>query len=139
MLGGVGNWRAIFGRLFKRTPPTERARRGRFGEDAAAKFLRAAGFRILARNVRVGRDELDLVAHDGAALVFVEVRARDEAALVSGYHSLTRRKRDAFRRAAFGYLRALERPPKTWRFDVVEVRLKAQGAPEIYHYANVRL
>jgi len=48
---------------------------GRAGEDAAARYLEEAGFRIIARNVRSRRGELDLVAVDGDTLVFVEVKA----------------------------------------------------------------
>ncbi|MBI4601734.1 MAG: YraN family protein, partial [Planctomycetes bacterium] len=47
---------------------------GRRGERAAARHLRRQGLRILARNVREGRGEIDLVALDGATLVFVEVK-----------------------------------------------------------------
>lgn len=51
----------------------------RFGRDAearAATALEAEGLEILARNVRAGRDELDLIARDGQVLVLVEVKAR---------------------------------------------------------------
>lgn len=56
----------------------ERGRAGRAAEALAADRLAAAGWRILAASVRVGRDELDLVAIDPgppAALVVVEVRS----------------------------------------------------------------
>ena len=54
-----------------------RAERGRFGEARAADFVRRElGYRILARNWRYKRDEIDLVCLDGAVLVFIEVRLR---------------------------------------------------------------
>ena len=128
----------------KKRPPlrkTQRRERGRLGEDAAENLLRKSGFKIVMRNCRIGGGELDIVARDGPCLVFVEVRARDEAALVDGFDSLTRRKRAAFARAAHAYLRALApRVPPVWRFDVVAVRLKKDGAvSEIFHYRNVRV
>jgi putative endonuclease len=58
--------------------PTARRLAGGQAEEAAARHLRAAGWTILARNVKVGRAELDIVALDptAAALVVVEVRSR---------------------------------------------------------------
>ena len=49
---------------------------GAAGEDAAVKYLESKGWRIIARNVKVGRGELDIVAADGGELVIVEVRTR---------------------------------------------------------------
>ncbi len=40
----------------------DRASLGRLGEDAAARYLAARGYRIVARNVRADRVELDLIA-----------------------------------------------------------------------------
>jgi len=49
---------------------------GRLGEDIAADHLRKRGFEILDRNVRTAAGEIDLIATDGARLVFVEVKCR---------------------------------------------------------------
>lgn len=51
---------------------------GASGEDLAAVFLKSLGYSILHRNVRVGRDEIDIIAEDKEddVLVFVEVKAR---------------------------------------------------------------
>lgn len=69
------------------TPPTDRGpstrrttrqQRGADAEALVADRLRAAGWRILASNLRVGRDEIDLLAVDPgppATLVVVEVRS----------------------------------------------------------------
>lgn len=48
---------------------------GRAGEDAAVRFLEDAGLRVLARNFRSRRGEIDIVARDGETLVFVEVKS----------------------------------------------------------------
>ena len=65
------------------TDPNDRARRrdprralGRLGEDVAAAHLERLGFRVLARNVRTRRGEIDVIAFDGHTLVFAEVKAR---------------------------------------------------------------
>ncbi|RME72143.1 MAG: endonuclease, partial [Verrucomicrobia bacterium] len=89
---------------------------GEAGERLAAEWLRREkGFRILARNWRARRDrrlELDIVARDGEALVFVEVKTRAPEALVPGYHAaVTPAKKRSVRRAAKAYVASLaERP-----------------------------
>jgi putative endonuclease len=113
------------------------------GEAAAAAFLRKErGFSIVAanwRNPRDRREEIDLVARDGEALVFVEVKTRAVGALVSGFHAVNKRKKSVLRRAATAYLRTLGDPPATFRLDIVEVALPPGAAPEIHHYENVAL
>src|SRR5690348_715101 len=74
---------------------------GRFGEDAAAEFLRRRGFAVLARNVRTARGELDLVALDGDVVVFVEVKARR---LASGLEAVDARKQRRLSRLAIAFL-----------------------------------
>ncbi|MGP1272812.1 MAG: YraN family protein [Phycisphaerales bacterium] len=51
---------------------------GRRGERIAARYLRRRGYRLLARNRRVGPGEADLVclAPDGRTIVVVEVKTR---------------------------------------------------------------
>jgi len=54
---------------------------GRRGEDLAHRYLRRRGFVIVARNYRLssGDAEADLIAWEGEALVFVEVKSRESA------------------------------------------------------------
>jgi putative endonuclease len=49
---------------------------GNKGEQTAARYLRAQGFRVITRGYRTERGEIDLIARDGDALVFVEVKTR---------------------------------------------------------------
>lgn len=128
-------------------PKTPRKALGDAGENAAAKFLKKRGLRIVKRNYRSGRDEIDIIAADAGTLVFVEVKTRSADALVPGYFAaVQKRKKAAIRRCAKAYMRALPRAPKSFRYDVVEVRFGtgADGSagksdPDIFHYENVRL
>jgi putative endonuclease len=47
---------------------------GRLGEGIAARFLIDHGLDVVARNVRVGKAELDLIAFDSGTRVVAEVR-----------------------------------------------------------------
>jgi putative endonuclease len=56
------------------TPPGGGRATGRRGEELAAQHLRRRGLRILARNLRTGAGEIDLIATDGSTIVFAEVK-----------------------------------------------------------------
>ena len=113
---------------------TDRRRRtGRLGEDAACAELARTGMRILARNCRTRAGELDAVAVDGDALVFVEVKT-----MRTGVHggperpvlAVGPRKQLQVRRLARAWL-AEASPPRyeLIRFDVVGVLLDPGGHP----------
>ncbi|MEM8868181.1 MAG: YraN family protein, partial [Verrucomicrobiota bacterium] len=103
-----------------------RAERGRFGEDLAAGYCkRALGYRLITRNWRHKKGEIDLVCRDGEVLVFVEVRLRAADALVSGYNSVDPHKKDVLREVFRNYLRQLPQAPRHFRFDIIDVVLAA--------------
>lgn len=122
--------------------PAGRVQLGRRGEERAADFLsKERSMQILARNWRPrrGHGEIDIIARDGATLVFVEVRARDAGALVSGYHSIDRHKKQVTRRTCLAYLRRLPTPPGTIRFDVISLCTRDGQIADLHHYRNVPL
>jgi putative endonuclease len=85
--------------------PAQRA--GDAAETLVAEQLTDAGWTILARNVHVGRHEIDLVAVDPgppAALVVVEVRWRAERSFGLPEETVDHRKRVRIRAAAYGLL-----------------------------------
>lgn len=132
-------WRFVAGSPARLPPGADKAERGRFGEDLAAAHCRRLGYRVVRRNWRRGRDEIDLVCRDGPELVFIEVRARAEEALVPGYFSVDWRKKKVLRRACSAYLWTLRCPPAHFRFDIVEVSISMDGSGTIRHHANVPL
>jgi len=107
------------------------------GEEIAATHLDDAGYRILARNYRHRRHEVDLVCKDPGKeeFVFVEVKARSGTEFGVPEASITEEKRQSLRTAARGYLHAEEAEGAPARFDVVTVML-GEGTPEIRHYEN---
>jgi len=131
----------------ERARTTAAQRIGDAGEDLAAARLEAAGWTILARNVRLGRDELDLIAIDPgppAALVVVEVRRRGRRDFGLAEESLDYRKRAALRRAV-GELRAAgvlpdghRLPSLPLRVDLVAIDPGPNGALSVRHHRAIR-
>jgi putative endonuclease len=101
-----------------------RLRFGRAAEEAAAKYLTRTGWRVLARNQRVGRGELDIIARRGVVLAFVEVKARRSRTCGSPEDAVTPRKQAQIRRLAELWLGSRPwalRGVDDVRFDVVAV------------------
>ncbi|TAM56177.1 YraN family protein [bacterium] len=91
------------------------------GERLAAEHLTARGLRIVARNVRLGpRGEIDIIAKDGATIVFVEVKARASSRFGPALGAVDARKRARLRRLAEEWLQTAA-PNAFARFDVVTV------------------
>ena len=105
---------------------------GRQGEDLAASALEAAGLEIVARNVRTRLGEVDLVARDGRATVFVEVKTRRGDRYGTGADAITWRKQERMRRLAAAYLGPALQSTAV-RFDVVDVALRPGAEPAIRH------
>ncbi len=102
---------------------------GRIGETIAAGYLRLIGYRIIERNLRIGRNEIDIVAFDGDCLVFVEVKTRRNSRFGSAAEAVGREKLLGMRSAAGRYL---NRPGGPGRFaesriDVVAVEIDRPG------------
>lgn len=130
-------------KLFWRRPKAESVpvhlKTGLWGEEIAAVFLKDNGFKILGQRVRIGtRDELDLVARDGAQLVFVEVKTRASEAFGRPLSAVDRNKRRTLSRGAIRYVRRLGNPRICFRFDVVEVigSADADTPPRVRHIKN---
>ena len=112
---------------------------GRQGEDAAARLLEAKGLRILERNLRLGRLELDLVCEDGDTLVFVEVKTRAEGSLATPAQGLTAQKRSRLVRAAQAYLAQRDLWHQPCRLDLVAALFRAGQLHSIEHTPNAFL
>lgn len=100
---------------------------GRFGEDAAARYLKKKGFRILKRNFRASHNEIDIIAENKDTLVFVEVKTRTSAPTGAEFgtpaEAVTYSKQKRTIAAARAYL-CKSGYDKQIRFDVIEVYLE---------------
>ncbi len=110
-------------------------RPGQAGEDLASAYLQRQGMQILERNFRCRAGEIDIVARDGATVVFVEVKERASASHGSAVEAVTVAKRLRIIRAARLYAAQHEASEGALRFDVVAIDRAADG-PRIRHEAG---
>jgi putative endonuclease len=110
----------------------DRKELGARAEDAAAAFLKRKGMRILGRNLRMRRGEVDCVALDGKTLVFVEVKALRGPVDTYPEEKVTTAKQRRLARLALAYMKKNRITDTHVRFDVVAVTY-GEGEPEIYH------
>ena len=98
---------------------------GQKGERIAERWLRRHGCRILERNYRAGRYEIDLIAEEKATgtVLFVEVKARSEGAWGRPSDAVNAQKRRFLRLAAERWLSEHDAYERSARFDVIEVFL----------------
>jgi putative endonuclease len=100
---------------------------GALGEELAAKHLAASGYRLLHRNWRWRRGELDLVVEKDGEIVFVEVKARRSHTFGTPEEAVTRAKQRKLVQTAYAYLARERRQNAPWRIDVIALDLSAQG------------
>ncbi|MEM1056892.1 MAG: YraN family protein [Bacteroidota bacterium] len=114
---------------------------GKKGEDLAAAYLEAKGYRLFDRNYRFEREEIDLVmfeanaANDGGEIVFIEVKARRGTGFGRPEDAVDEAKQKSIRRVAEAWLHERKLFPSPVRFDVVAI-LFGDGEPEVEHFEN---
>lgn len=102
--------------------PARLPKTGEIGEDLAALLLASRGYRIVARNVRFGRREIDLVAERGRLLVAVEVKWRSGGGSLEGAWSPAQRRRAGEAvLLAMGDARFAGAGSRPWRFDLLTI------------------
>ncbi|GAC1324304.1 MAG: YraN family protein [Mycobacteriales bacterium] len=106
---------------------------GRYGEDVAARHLQQAGYELLDRNWRCPRGEIDIVARDGATLVFCEVKTRSSLDYGTPAEAVGPVKARRIRVVACQWLVANRPAYAELRFDVVSVLRQRRGAALVEH------
>lgn len=111
---------------------------GNRGESIAASYLEEKGYKILERNFRSGRNEIDVVAEDGDSIVFVEVKttSSDRAENMRlPSQAVDKNKKERIIECARDYIMKHRASADGYRFDVIEVYLN-RDTPEINHIEN---
>ncbi len=124
----VGSW------LKRRFPPKTLGERG---EDAAARYLKRRGNKIVHRRHRQRYGEIDIIAVDGQTVVFVEVKTRRDAELGRPAEAVDTERQQRQTRAALAFLKSHGLLEHASRFDVVEVVWPTdQHRPTVRHIKN---
>lgn len=111
--------------------PSENLKVGTAGERIGADFLKARGLKIIFKNYRCRAGEIDLVAREGATLVFVEVKTRRSHEQGEGWEAVSFFKKKSLIRSATHFLQRYGIRERVCRFDVLSVSLKSLGGHEI--------
>ena len=115
-------------------------RLGKFGEDTAVRLLKIKGYHILARNFKLKSGELDIVALDGATVVFVEVKTRRQNRFYAPGANLSFRQMKRNFNTGKIYLSLFNIPEAACRFDLIEVtvaRTSARKILSLIHSTNI--
>lgn len=109
----------------------EQQKFGQKSESLAARHLREQGYDIIIQNYRTKMGEIDIVAKEGGALVFVEVKARKSAKYGDPKWAITRAKQRKISMAALHYLKATGQSGVKARFDVLTIQPDQAGKPVV--------
>lgn len=111
---------------------------GQLGEQVAASFLVARGYRILERNFRCKGGEVDIIARDPGdkSLVFVEVKARRGLSYGVPQLAVTPFKQRQISKAALTWLSKNRLHDHNARFDVIAILLHTDAEHAVEHIRN---
>ena len=122
---------------------------GELGEELAARFLVKNGYRIVLANFKIpiGRNsrgatvtgEIDLIALETDVLCFIEVKTRSSDEFAAPIAAVDLRKQRQITRTARIYRKTFQIERIKFRYDVVGIVLKKDGAPEIKIFKNYKL
>lgn len=113
---------------------------GRIGETFAVKYLQQKGFKILRRNFRSQKTEIDIIAEKADKIHFVEVKTRQNILKGKPYEAVTKRKIKHLLTTATYFL--LQSGKKTHRLslDVISIVLNSEKRiSTIDHFTNVHV
>lgn len=105
------------------------------GEQAAARYLRQHGYRILQRGYRNPFGEVDLIALFERRIIFIEVKTRSSDRTGQPGEAVDLRKQRKLTRLAMHWLRTHNRLEQAARFDVISIFWRDDG-PQIQHIPN---
>jgi len=94
---------------------------GNAGEQAACDYLSGKGWKIIDRNVRMGRNEIDIIAEKKKTIAFIEVKRRSSTVYGQPAEAVNAEKQRRIVQAAALYMESHCLENAKLRFDVIEV------------------
>jgi len=120
---------------------------GHKGEDLACLYLLEKGYFVLARNYKKGGGEIDIIARQGAIIIFAEVKTTETSEVGETAARADIKKNERMALSAEEYVRRnFSRSPEC-RFDLIVVNLNPQkegifdqNKPQVKHFpGEIRL
>lgn len=93
---------------------------GKTAEDLAADYLQKNGYKILVRNFRFQKAEIDIIAEKDDVIIIAEVKARSTNAFILPQEAVTKTKIKSIVSAANHYLEKFQKDNEV-RFDIISV------------------
>ena len=109
---------------------------GKAGEEIALRHLKNKKFKIVAKNFRMYRGEIDIIAYDRKALVFIEVKTRKSRQFGLPEESVTFSKQKQIKKIAWGFLAKYNLQDVECRFDVLSLHFDEEKGYTIHHIKN---
>lgn len=102
---------------------------GKASENTAAEYLKRQGYCILEVNYRTKLGEIDIVAKEGRAVCFIEVKSRSSSAFGLPKEAVDKRKQHKLSRCALVYLKEKHLYNQSCRFDILSILDNEQNQP----------
>lgn len=111
---------------------------GSFGEDLAKKFLEKRGYKIVATNIKISYQEIDIIATHNDFLIFIEVKTRISGGAIGADETMNDKKLNSLKIAIDLYLENNNIIPENIRLDLVFVDLNSsKKMANIKHYKDI--
>lgn len=108
---------------------------GKAGENAAVKYLKNNGYKILERNYRKTYGEIDIIAQKGENIAFVEVKTRKNDLYGSPAEFVTKSKQKKIIKVAYSYIQSNNLDTE-FTFDIIEVYIDGLRVKNVNHIKN---
>ena len=127
---------ASFVSILEQTVGYVRKTIGKRGEKLARIFVKKQGMKILEKNYRAIRGEIDIIAEDNGQLVFIEVKTNTAANEISPELRVNHAKQRQIGKIAQMYMQVTGKSGMDSRFDVIGITLHPDERHEINHIRN---
>jgi putative endonuclease len=108
---------------------------GKKAEDLAVEFLQNNGYKILVRNFRYQKAEIDIITEKNSLIIVIEVKARSTDAFMLPQEAVNKRKIALIVAAANHYLEEFNKDMEV-RFDIISVLPDEKGKLVIEHITD---
>jgi len=103
------------------------------GEEIAVDFLQKKGYKIINKNWRSGKKEIDIIAFINDVLVFFEIKTRSNYDFGFPEEAVNKKKQAFIKSAADAFI-AANPQYTTIRFDIISIVLSGNTVKEIVHF-----